>query len=155
MNKPTETDFRHPRWVFFFLFWDLLGLFLFLLGVHPGLFGLDRSYVIGYLQTIVFLLGLGLVVLSTYAMETLMRPTDQPLSIREDIGVRLAATGYVFFAVSSASDLIGLGSHPPPGPPHMGILQSIGLFAGSLITVLGLVMYIPGSRNPKFPKSSE
>jgi hypothetical protein len=155
MKKPTGTPAGHPRWLLIFLFMDLLGLFLFLLGLHPGLFGLDRSYVIGYLQTIVFLIGLGLVVLSTYALETLMRPAGQPLSIREDIGVRLAATGYVLFTVSCASDLIGLGSHPLPGPPHMGVLQSIGLLSSSVITILGLFMYIPGRKKPEPPKSSE
>jgi hypothetical protein len=154
MNTPIETHTRHPRWIFFFLTLDLLGLFLFLLGIHPGLFGLDRSYVIGYLQTVVFLCGLGVVVISTYAMETLLRHSGQPLSIREDIGVRLAATGYVLFAVSCASDLIGLGSHPLPGPPHMGVLQSLGLLTSSLLTVLGLIMYIPGRKKPEPPNRS-
>lgn len=135
---------RHPRRIQFFLFLDVLGLFLFLLGIHPGLFGLDRSYVIGYLQALVFLSGLGLVVLSSIAIETLLRPPGRPWTIREDIGARLAATGYVFAVVSSAADLIGLGTQPLPQAPHFGVLQSIGLLLGMLIVMVGMILYYPG-----------
>jgi drug/metabolite transporter (DMT)-like permease len=139
---PTSSP-RHPRWFIIFLLIDFLGLFLFLLGLQPGLFGLDRSPVMGYLQVIVFLIGLGLVAISTYSIESLMRPVGQPITTREDIGIRLSATGYVLFAVSSTSDLIGLGSHPLPGAPFIGVLQSIGILIGTGVTILGLAMYHP------------
>jgi hypothetical protein len=142
-----KSKLRHPQWLTFFLLMDFAGLFLFLLGFKPGLFGLDRSPVMGYLQVIVFLIGLGLVTISTYAMETLLRPPGQLVTIREDIGVRLSATGYVLFAVSSTADLIGLGSHPLPGAPYLGVLQSIGLLIGTGVIILGLVMYHPGLTN--------
>jgi hypothetical protein len=135
---------RHPRWLIFFLLLDFAGLFLFLLGFKPGVFGLDRSPVIGYLQAVVFLFGLGLVVVCTYAIESLQRPVGQTMSIREDIGARLSATGYVLVAVSSTADLIGLGSHPLPGAPYFGVLQSTGLMIGTGVIILGLVMYHPG-----------
>jgi len=134
---------RHPRWFTIFLLLDIVGLFLFLLGFQPGLFGLDRSPVTGYLQAIVFLIGLGVVVLSTYAVQSLLRPPDQPLTIREDIGIRLSATGYVLFAVSTTADLIGLGSHPLPGAPYLGMLQSTGLLISTAIILLGFFMYHP------------
>ncbi len=145
-----KSSFRHPRWLIFFLLLDFAGLFLFLLGFKPGLFGLDRSPVVGYLQAVVYLFGLGLVVISTYAIESLQRPTGQTMSIREDIGARLSATGYVLVAVSSTADLIGLGSHPLPGAPFFGVLQSIGLMIGTGVIILGLVMYHPG-RTKKLP----
>jgi hypothetical protein len=138
------SSLRHPRWLIFFLLLDFAGLFLFLLGFKPGVFGLDRSPVIGYLQAVVFLFGLGLVVISTYAIESLERPVGQTMSIREDIGARLSATGYVLVAVSSTADLIGLGSHPLPGAPYFGVLQSTGLMIGTGVIILGLVMYHPG-----------
>jgi hypothetical protein len=136
----------HPRWIQFFLAFDLLGVFLFLLGLQPGLFGLDRSRVIGYVQAIVFLLGLGLVTLCSFASERLLRPAGKALTIREDIGARLAATGYVLASVASTADLIGLGSHPVPGTPHFGLLQSAGLLIGVLILIAGLFLYYPGHR---------
>jgi hypothetical protein len=140
-----STNFHtlRPRWLTFFLVLDFIGLALFLLGMQPWIFGLDRSPVIGYLQVVVFL--------SSFAMEKLFRPSSQPVTIREDVGARLCATGYVLVAVSSTADLIGLGSHPLPGSPHFGTLQSIGLFFGAAMIVVGLAMYHP--RKPKPPAS--
>jgi len=147
----TNSQTMRPRWLAFFLVLDFIGLGLFLLGMQPWIFGLDRSPVIGYLQVVVFLFGLGFVVLSSFAMEKLFRPSNQPVTIREDVGARLCATGYVLVAVSSTADLIGLGSHPLPGSPHLGTLQSIGLIFGTAMIVVGLAMYHP--RTPKPPAS--
>jgi hypothetical protein len=149
--KPTV---RHPRRIHLFLVLDLLGALIFLLGIQPGLFGLDRSHVVGYLQVTVFLFGLGLVVLSSFAIETLMRPAGCSWTIREDIGARMAATGYVFAAVASAADLIGLGTQPLPGSPHLGILQSVGLFLGVFVVVIGLFLYHPGRNGHTAPPPS-
>jgi hypothetical protein len=117
---------------------DIVGLFLFLLGVNPATFGLDRSRVIGYVQAIVFLLGLGLIVLVSYVVAALQRRNGEALSLVQDIGGRLMATGYVLAAFSSVADLIGLGSEPLPRPPHFGLLQSGGLLVGVLLTLIGL-----------------
>ncbi|MBN1438303.1 MAG: hypothetical protein JW929_02750 [Anaerolineales bacterium] len=133
----------HPRWMLLFVVLDFLGLALFLLGLQPYLFGLDRSPVIGYLQVVVFLFGLGCVVIASFSIEKLLRPAGQSLTIREDVGARLSATGYVLVAVSSTADLIGLGSHPLPGSPHLGTLQSIGLVVGTATIIAGLMMYHP------------
>ena len=149
---PTAASSPHPRWIQFFFLLDLLGFFLFLLGLRPGLFGLGRSHVIGYIKITIFLLGLGLVVISSYAIEHLEHPSGQLLSIREDIGARLMATGYVLAVCSSAADLIGLGSHPLPGPPYFGVLQSVGLVTGILIILLGVILYYPyGNRTESRP----
>ena len=87
--------------------------------------------------------------------EVARTPVDRQLTILEDIGGRLAVTGYVFAVVSSAADIIGLGSHPLPGPPYFGILQSIGLFLGVLIIDVGLFLYFPlrrkADRKPELP----
>ncbi len=149
----TDSRSLHPRWLILFLVLDFTGLALFLLGLQPWIFGLDRSPVIGYLQVVVFLFGMGCVVIATYAIEKLFRPSDQPLTIREDVGIRLAATGYVLVAVSSTADLIGLGSHPLPGSPHLGTLQSIGLILGTAMTIVGLAMYHPRKAKPRVPES--
>ncbi len=145
----TNSHKPRPRWLIFFLVLDFTGLGLFLLGMQPWIFGLDRSPVIGYLQVVVFLFGLGFVVLSSFAIEKLFRPSNQPVTIREDVGARLAATGYVLVAVSSTADLIGLGSHPLPGSPHLGTLQSIGLLFGTAMIVVGLAMYHPRTPKPQ------
>jgi len=151
----TNNHSLHPRWMAVFLVLDIFGLFLFLLGFQPWIFGLDRSPVIGYLQVVVYLSGLGLVVVSSFALEYLMRPPDQVLTIREDVGARLSATGYVLVAVACTADLIGLGSHPLPGSPHLGLLQSIGLILGLATILLGLAMYHPRKPKPVKPPSED
>jgi hypothetical protein len=146
-----NTRSLRPRWLLVFVILDIFGLAIFLLGMQPWIFGLDRSPVIGYLQVVVFLVGLALVLLASYAIEKLLRPSGQPVSIREDIGGRLAATGYVLVAVGSTADLIGLGSHPLPGSPHLGTLQSIALLTGAAMIVVGLAMYHPNKSKPRAP----
>jgi hypothetical protein len=86
---------------------------------------------------------LGLVVAASFALEYLFRPPGQILTIREDVGARLSATGYILAAVSCTADLIGLGSHPLPGSPHLGLLQSTGLILGTAMIIVGLAMYHP------------
>jgi uncharacterized membrane protein len=147
----TNSHSFRPRWLTLFLVVDFIGLALFLLGMQPWLFGLDRSPVIGYLQVMVFLFGLGCVVLASFAVEKLLRPSDQPITIREDVGARLCATGYVLGAISCTADLIGLGSHPLPGTPFMGTLQTFGFIFGTAMIIVGLAMYHP--RKPK-PRAS-
>jgi uncharacterized membrane protein YeiB len=142
----------HPRWMTLILIVDFAGLFIFLLGIQPWVFGLDRSPVVGYLQVVVYLIGLAMVVAASFAIEYLLRPAGQSLTLIEDIGARLSATGYVLVAVSCTADLLGFGSHPLPGSPHLGLLQSIGLFLGIAIILVGLAMYHP--RKPKIPNSA-
>jgi hypothetical protein len=140
---------QHPLWVSSFLGIDFLGLFIFLLGLHPGWFGLDRSHVIGYLHALIFLIGLAMISLSTYALIRLRRPYAHIASIREDIGVRLAATGYVFAALSGSADFIGIGSNPLPNTPVFGPLQSTGFALSVILIGIGFFLYIPILRRRK------
>jgi hypothetical protein len=141
----------HPLWVFSFFGIDLLGLGLFLFGMHPSWFGFDRSHVIGYFHVIVFIIGLALIMASTYALLHLRRPVGQAVTLREDIGIRLAATGYVFSALSSAADFIGLGSNPLPNPPIFGPVQSAGFSLSVLLILFGFLLYIPAHAGKNLP----
>jgi hypothetical protein len=145
------SEARRRNWTRRLVLADIVGLFLFLLGVNPATFGLDRSRVIGYVQAIVFLLGLGLIVLVSYVVAALQRRNGEALSLVQDIGGRLMATGYVLAAFSSVADLIGLGSEPLPRPPHFGLLQSGGLLVGVLLTLIGLSMFYPRHHPPPSP----
>jgi len=145
------SEARRRNWTRRLVLVDIVGLFLFLLGFNPATFGLDRSRVIGYVQAIVFLLGLGLIVLVSYVVATLQRRNGDVLSLVQDIGARLMATGYVLAAFSSVADLIGLGSEALPRPPHFGLLQSGGLLVGVLLILIGLSMFYPRRRPPPSP----
>jgi hypothetical protein len=131
---------------------NFLGLVIFLFGMHPSWFGYDRSHVIGYLHVIIFLLGLTLIMISAYALLYLRRPAGQAATVREDIGIRLAATGYVFSLLSSAADFIGLGSNPLPNVPIFGPVQSIGFSLSVLLILFGFLLYIPAKHPISLPE---
>jgi hypothetical protein len=131
------------------LVFTLVGYAIFLLGARPGLYGLDRSPVIGFVQIAVFLIGLAIISLGGYAsLMALWR--GNPIGIAAEIGQRLVATGYVIAVFSGMADIFGMGSHPLPGVPFFGPIQALGVEIGQLAIALGLIMLIPfGGAEPK------
>jgi hypothetical protein len=120
----------------------LLGLVIFILGVDPGLFGLDRSPVTGFVQIIVFLGGLAMMWTGGYlALNALW--TDRQKSIPADIGSRLLSTGYLISFTSGLADVFGFGSQPLPGIPYFGDLQANGVMLGMAVSIVGLLLMIP------------
>jgi hypothetical protein len=59
-----------------------------------------------------------------------------------DVGLRLAATGYVIAAAASLADFIGIGSHTIRALVF-GKIQVAGLVVGVILIVLGLTLYFP------------
>ncbi len=138
-------------WVLF------IGFLLFLIGIRPAMFGLDRSPVIGFVQIAVFLIGLAVMCGGGYlVLNALWNGREK--SILADIGFRLVATGYLIAAMSGMADVFGIGSHRFPKVPYFGAVQATGVISGQLLIVLGFLMTIPlPYRHPKpliKPKSS-
>jgi hypothetical protein len=120
----------------------ILGLLIFVLGADPGLFGLDRSPVTGFVQIAVFLVGLALICLGGYiTLNTLWNGTQK--SIGADIGLRLVSTGYVISVASGMADVFGFGSHPFPKIPYFGPWQATGVMVGEAMIALGFLLLIP------------
>src|SRR5574341_1426058 len=77
----------------------ILGLVVYLMGVDPGMFGMDRSPVLGFVQIAVLLVGLGFMSLGGYiTLNALWNGSEK--SILADIGLRLVATGYLVAVAS-------------------------------------------------------
>ena len=91
----------------------LAGFLIFLIGARPGMFGIDRSPIIGFVQIAVFLVGLAIICIGGYISLTSLW-SDHPTSIAADIGLRLVATGYVIAVFAGMADIFGFGSHPLP-----------------------------------------
>ena len=119
-----------------------VGFLVFLLGADPGLFGLDRSPVIGFVQIAVFLMGLALICLGGYLSLTSLWNTRQ-LTIAADIGLRLVSTGYVIAVVSGMADVFGFGSEAFPRIPTFGIWQGRGVMIGEVVIGVGFLLLIP------------
>lgn len=123
----------------------IIGFIIYLIGVRPDLFGLDRSPVIGFVQIAVFLVGLAIICLGGYiSLVALWK--GQVTSIVADIGLRLVSTGYVVCVFAGMTDIFGFGSHPFPNVPYFGKWQAFGVLGGELIIAIGFLMLIPYAR---------
>lgn len=123
----------------------VVGFIIFLIGATPGLFGLDRSPVVGFVQVSVFLLGIGFICLGgAISLAALWNGT--PKSIISDIGLRLVGTGYVITMGSGMADIFGFGSQSFPKIPFFGTWQLVGVLLGELVIAVGLLMMIPWQR---------
>ncbi len=120
----------------------ILGLVIYMLGAEPGLFGVDRSPVVGFVQIATFLVGLGIICLGGYISLVALWNGGQK-SIASDIGLRLVATGYVITVACGMADIFGFGSNNYPAIPIFGIYQQIGVLAGEAVIAIGLLMMIP------------
>jgi len=123
----------------------LAGFLVFLFGARPGLFGVDRSPIIGFVQIAVFLVGLAGICIGGYiSLTSLWR--EQPTSIAADIGLRLVATGYVVAVFAGMADIFGFGSHTLPSMPFFGAWQAFGVEIGQAIIALGFILLLPFRR---------
>ncbi|MCI0520048.1 MAG: hypothetical protein L0Z70_07280 [Chloroflexi bacterium] len=120
----------------------ITGLIIYLLGADPGVFGMDRSPVTGFVQIAVFLVGLAVMCMGGYVtLNALWNGT--PKSIAADIGLRLVTTGYLVAVASGMADIFGLGSHPLPEIPYFGPWQAGGVILAEAVITLGFLMIIP------------
>ena len=123
----------------------VLGFIIYLLGAEPGIFSLDRSPVVGFVQIATFLIGLGIICLGGYISLAALW-NGGPKSIASDIGLRLVSTGYVIAFASGMADIFGFGSNNYPVIPVFGIYQQIGVLLGEFVIAVGLLLLIPFKR---------
>jgi hypothetical protein len=149
--SPSKLTPRQVRWARRWMTLVFIGLMIFIIGVEPDLLGLDRSPVVGFVQVGVWLTGLALLLIGAFATVQVVR-NNRPTSLRADIGLRLIATGYVVAATASMADFIGIGAQELPYV-SFGPIQVMGLAAGVLISLLGVIFYWPRRKGPRvWPK---
>jgi len=117
----------------------LVGVLIFLIGIDPDLIGMNRSPAVGFVQVGVWLTGLALFLIGAYAALRVVR-NGRASTLLNDVGLRLAATGYVVAAAASLADFIGIGSHTIPNL-RFGKIQVAGVAIGALLILVGLVLY--------------
>ena len=126
----------------------VLGFFIFVGGLFPQLINLDFTPGIGILQIFIALIGITFTTLGAYLYAYATRHRAAPRRLREEIGLRLMATGLVLAYTSGLADVLGIGSHPatPVTRPHLGELQAGGVALGVLTIAAGVLLY---SQRPK------
>jgi hypothetical protein len=142
INPPTQPNGNSTRRIRVSLGLALFGLFVFVLGARPALFGLDRSPVVGFVQLAVLLVGLGFICLGGFISMRELWPSRK-LSILADVGLRLVATGYLVALFSGLADVFGFGSQSLPLVPHFGEWQAMGVTIGEAIIGIGFLLMIP------------
>lgn len=119
-----------------------VGLLIFAIGAKPNWFGWNKAAVVGFVQIVVLLLGLGLICIGGYIGLTALWGREQR-SILADIGSRLIGTGYVITIFSGMADVFGMGARTLPDNPYFGPLQATGVLIGQFVIAAGFLMLIP------------
>ncbi|MCX7609857.1 MAG: hypothetical protein N2049_11670 [Anaerolineales bacterium] len=147
-TAPLHRPSRGRSWLSLFI--TLFGLLVFLIGIRPGFFGLDRSPVMGFIQIATFTIGLGIISIGGYFGLTGFWKTRNR-TIAADIGSRLVATGYVIVVFAAMADIFGFGTQIRPQLPHFGPLQAIGVEIGQVIILIGFLLLIPYGHSKQPP----
>jgi len=140
-NKPDHKNIN--RRVNFGIGLTIAGFLIFILGADPGLINLDRSPIIGFVQTAIFSIGLTAICLGGFISFKTCQRSDRVQSLAQDIGVRLVATGYLISLISGMADVFGFGTQSWPALPFFGPTQVTGVFAGEIIIAVGFLLYMP------------
>jgi hypothetical protein len=119
----------------------VFGFFLFLIGVYPDLIRLGLTPGIGLLQIGTFLLGITVMTFGAYIYAYATRHRALPRGLREDVGLRLMASGLVIAYTTGFADLLGIGSNFGTERPLLGLLQASGVALGVFVIVVGLFLY--------------
>jgi hypothetical protein len=120
----------------------LLGFLAFLVGARPDAFMLDRSPVIGFIQTAVFVVGLAIMAVGGF-ISIMALWKDQHISIAGDLGQRMVATGFVVAVFAGMADVFGFGSHIFPDLPYFGVWQARGVVFAEVLMGIGFLMMLP------------
>ncbi len=119
-----------------------IGLLGTLLGTFPQVLGLDETPGVGLAQLVIILGGIALFTFGGYLIAYAARRRRKHNRLREDIGLRLMATGYVVCAVSALADVLGIGTHNLPIVfPYFGPFQLAGMALGLATIIVGMVLY--------------
>src|SRR5258708_8829957 len=119
----------------------VFGFFVFVIGVYPDLIRLGLTPGIGLVQIGTFLFGITVMTFGAYIYAYATRHRAQPRSLREDIGLRLMATGLVIAYTTGFADVLGIGSNYGTERPLLGMFQASGVALGVLVIVVGIFLY--------------
>ncbi len=141
MNGETTNGVSYLR-IRFSLITVSLGMLIFAIGAKPNWFGWERTPIVGFIQIIVFLVGLALICIGGFVGLSALWGKEQR-SIIADIGLRLVATGYVISVFAGMADVFGMGTQAVPKTPYFGPWQAGGVLIGQFVIAIGFLMVIP------------
>jgi hypothetical protein len=122
-----------------------LGIVLCLIGLFPGVTGVEPKSGIGILQIMIVLFGMSLLILGEMIFVKIGFYPNISSNLAQRIAIRLSMTGLLLATAVGLSDVLGYGSNPPAGPeqfPILGVYQAGGLVLGFIIASCGVLMFV-------------
>jgi len=133
-----------------------LGVVLTFMGLFPGVMGLRPAQGIGIVQIVIILSGFSMLILGALIYVKYAYYTDQPSTLAQQIGSRLALTGLIISGLIGFSDTLGFGSHTrAEGEPFFGSWQAVGIVLGFLIASVGVMVYALTGKDPGRPDDQQ
>lgn len=125
-----------------------LGVILMMMGLFPGVTGLDPTPGIGITQVFALLIGFSWFIFGALIYVKYTFYLHSKSNLTQQIGTRLAMTGLVLAAMSGLADALGYGSHGSEfeAPNILGQWQATGILISYGIACLGVFVYAIGGR---------
>lgn len=123
----------------------MLGIVLCLIGLYPGITGVEPKTGTGILQIILILFGMSLLIMGEMIFVKIGFYPHTNSNLAQRIAIRLSLTGLLLATAVGFSDVLGYGSNPPDGAesfPILGIYQASGLVFGFITASVGVLLFV-------------
>lgn len=120
-----------------------LGIVMALMGLFPGVTGIQIASGVGVVQFAAIIIGFALLDIGALIYVKFTFYVGRPANLAQQIGVRLTLTGLVIGGLTGMADFLGFGSHvrDASGDVFFGQLQAVGLLGSLLLSALGVALY--------------
>lgn len=120
-----------------------LGIVLALMGLFPGVTGVEPTIGIGIVQVIMLLVGYTLLVAGAITYVKFTFYPGKTINLTQQVGIRLALTGLLFAALAGLADIFGFGSHIRSDVVDIffGQLQAVGILGSFAVSSIGVAIY--------------
>lgn len=120
-----------------------LGIMVALMGLFPGLTGVDETPGIGLVQVIMLLVGYTMLSLGAVLYVKVTFYIGIPSNLVQQIGLRLMLTGLLFASIAGLADILGFGSHLRTDFTDIffGGWQAVGTLASLAVSSFGVLLY--------------
>jgi hypothetical protein len=120
-----------------------LGVVLALMGLFPGVTGVEPTVGIGLVQIVMILTGFSVLIAGAFVYAKYTFYAHKHSNLTQQIALRLSLTGLLFGAMAGLADIFGFGSNLRTATSDIffGPWQAFGLISGFLVASLGVLIY--------------
>jgi hypothetical protein len=122
----------------------MLGAVVTLMGLFPGVTGVEPTPGIGFVQILLILTGFGLLISGAFIFAKYTFYADRRATLAQQIGIRLSLTGLMLGTMAGLADILGFGSNIRTATTdiYFGPWQAVGLLGGFLMASIGVLVYV-------------